>query len=96
MRVVTRPDPFPGQIGESPLIAVLVGFALGYVASFWIHGGGRPGKVAEGRRTPERLSTGVATPDKKTGLQFLLRPQYPPQHLLPMKPSCIMMGRTLG
>jgi hypothetical protein len=26
------------QIGEKPLIAVLVGFALGYVAGLWIHG----------------------------------------------------------
>jgi ElaB/YqjD/DUF883 family membrane-anchored ribosome-binding protein len=29
------------QIGENPLIAVLVGFALGYVTGLWIHGGGR-------------------------------------------------------
>jgi ElaB/YqjD/DUF883 family membrane-anchored ribosome-binding protein len=26
------------QIGENPLIAVLVGCALGYVAGWWIHG----------------------------------------------------------
>jgi hypothetical protein len=26
------------QIGEKPLIAVLVGFTLGYVAGLWIHG----------------------------------------------------------
>ena len=37
-----------GQIGENPLIAVLVGFALGYVAGLWIHGGGgRPGRSAD-------------------------------------------------
>jgi hypothetical protein len=39
-----------GQIGENPLIAVLVGFALGYVAGLWIHGGGgRPGRIADGK-----------------------------------------------
>ena len=37
-----------GQIGENPLIAVLVGFALGYVAGLWIHGGGgRPVRSAD-------------------------------------------------
>jgi ElaB/YqjD/DUF883 family membrane-anchored ribosome-binding protein len=37
-----------GQMGENPLIAVLVGFALGYVAGLWIHGGGgRPGRSAD-------------------------------------------------
>jgi ElaB/YqjD/DUF883 family membrane-anchored ribosome-binding protein len=34
------------QIGETPLIAVLVGFALGYVAGLWIQGGSRPGRTA--------------------------------------------------
>jgi hypothetical protein len=34
------------QIDEKPLMAVLVGFALGYVASLWIHGRGRPGRTA--------------------------------------------------
>ena len=39
-----------GQIGENPSIAVLVGFALGYVAGLWIHGGGgRPGRIADGK-----------------------------------------------
>jgi ElaB/YqjD/DUF883 family membrane-anchored ribosome-binding protein len=34
-----------GQIGENPFVAALVGFALGYVAGLWIHGGGgRPGR----------------------------------------------------
>jgi hypothetical protein len=31
------------QIHENPLLVVLVGFALGYVARLWVHGGGRPG-----------------------------------------------------
>jgi hypothetical protein len=35
------------QIDEKPLMAVLVGFALGYVASLWIHGRGRSGKIAD-------------------------------------------------
>jgi ElaB/YqjD/DUF883 family membrane-anchored ribosome-binding protein len=36
------------QIGEKPLIAVLVGFALGFVAGLWIHGGGgRSGSIAD-------------------------------------------------
>jgi len=35
------------QIGEKPLIAVLVGFALGYVAGLWIQGGSRPGRTAD-------------------------------------------------
>jgi len=34
------------QIGEPPLIAVLVGFALGYVAGLWIQGGSRAGRTA--------------------------------------------------
>jgi len=34
------------HIHESPLTAVLAGFALGYVASLWIHGGGTRGKIA--------------------------------------------------
>ena len=33
---------------ERPLMVALVGFALGYLASSWIHGrGGRPGRTAE-------------------------------------------------
>ena len=35
------------QIDERPLIAILVGFALGYVASLWIHGRDRPGITAD-------------------------------------------------
>jgi ElaB/YqjD/DUF883 family membrane-anchored ribosome-binding protein len=35
------------QIGENPLIAVLVGFALGYLAGLWIHEGRRPGRTAD-------------------------------------------------
>ena len=34
------------QIGETPLTAVLVGFALGYVAGLWIQGGSRAGRTA--------------------------------------------------
>src|ERR1700751_4653135 len=35
------------QIDERPLIAVLVGFALGYVAALWMKGGRRPGRTAD-------------------------------------------------
>ena len=35
------------QIDENPLLAVLIGFALGYVASFWIHGRSRPERTAD-------------------------------------------------
>ena len=35
------------QIDEKALMAVLVGFALGYVASLWIHGRGNPGRNAD-------------------------------------------------
>ncbi len=46
-----------GQIGENPLIAVLVGFALGYVAGLWIHGGGgRPGRIVDGEAKAKALS----------------------------------------
>jgi ElaB/YqjD/DUF883 family membrane-anchored ribosome-binding protein len=37
------------QIGEKPLIAVLVGFALGYVAGLWMKGGRRPGRTPDDR-----------------------------------------------
>ena len=46
-----------GQIGENPLIAVLVGFALGYLAGLWIHGGGgRPGRIADDKANAKALS----------------------------------------
>ena len=46
-----------GQIGENPLIAALVGFALGYVAGLWIHrGGGRPGRIADDKANAKALS----------------------------------------
>ncbi len=35
------------QIHERPLMVALVGFALGYVATFWIHGHGRPGRITD-------------------------------------------------
>ena len=35
------------QIHESPLMAILVGCVLGYVAGWWINGGRRPRKIAE-------------------------------------------------
>lgn len=36
------------QIHENPLMAVLVGAVLGYVAGWWFHGGvGRPGTPAD-------------------------------------------------
>jgi ElaB/YqjD/DUF883 family membrane-anchored ribosome-binding protein len=45
------------QIGENPLIAVLVGFALGYVAGLWIHGGGGgPGRMVDGKANAKALS----------------------------------------
>ena len=44
------------QIDEKPLVAVLVGFALGYVASLWIHGRGRPGRTADDKASAEAPS----------------------------------------
>jgi hypothetical protein len=35
------------QIREHPLIAVLIGSALGYIAALWIHGGGTSGGIAD-------------------------------------------------
>jgi hypothetical protein len=33
---------------ERPLMVALVGFALGYLASLWIHGrGGKPGRTSD-------------------------------------------------
>ena len=39
------------QIDERPLIAVLVGFALGYVAALWIHGRGRPERAGDDKES---------------------------------------------
>ena len=44
------------QIDEKPLVAVLVAFALGYVASLWIHGRGRPGRTADDKASAEAPS----------------------------------------
>jgi hypothetical protein len=44
------------QIDERPLIAALVGFALGYVASLWIHGRGRPERTADDNAKAEGSS----------------------------------------
>jgi hypothetical protein len=44
------------QIDERPLIAVLVGFALGYVAALWINGRGRPGRTADDKAEAEGSS----------------------------------------
>jgi hypothetical protein len=44
------------QTDERPLIAVLVGFALGYVASLWIHGRGRPERTADDKAKAEGSS----------------------------------------
>jgi hypothetical protein len=55
------------QIHGNPFIAVLAGFALGYVASLWIHGGGTPGKIAgDNANTKARRhrKTSVATPEQ--------------------------------
>jgi ElaB/YqjD/DUF883 family membrane-anchored ribosome-binding protein len=45
------------QIGEKPLIAVLVGFALGYVAGLWIQRGNRLGRTAD-----DKVSTKAPSP----------------------------------
>jgi ElaB/YqjD/DUF883 family membrane-anchored ribosome-binding protein len=43
------------QIHENPLMSVLVGCALGYVAGWWIHGGGsRPGAPADDKACVKR------------------------------------------
>jgi ElaB/YqjD/DUF883 family membrane-anchored ribosome-binding protein len=47
---------FSQQIGEKPLIAILVGFALGYVAGLWIHGGRRSGRTADDTVNPKAPS----------------------------------------
>lgn len=39
--------PVSRQIHENPVMAILIGCVLGYVAGWWIHGGGRPGKIQE-------------------------------------------------
>lgn len=39
--------PVSHQIHENPVMAILIGCVLGYVAGWWIHGGGRPGKIQE-------------------------------------------------
>ena len=44
------------QIDEKPLIAVPVGFALGYVAGLWIHGGRRSGRTADDTVNPKAPS----------------------------------------
>jgi hypothetical protein len=44
------------QIDERPLIAVLVGFALGYVAALWINRRGRPGRTADDKAEAEGSS----------------------------------------
>jgi hypothetical protein len=36
------------HIHENPLMAILIGGVLGYVAGWWLHGSGRPGKIKEG------------------------------------------------
>ena len=43
------------QIHENPLMAILVGAVLGYVAGWWIHGGGgRPGTSADDKAYVKR------------------------------------------
>jgi hypothetical protein len=46
------------QIGEKPLIAVLVGFALGYGAGLWIHGAGS----RRGRTANDKVSVKASSP----------------------------------
>ena len=44
------------QIQERPLMVALIGFALGYVASLWIQGGGgRPVRIADDRANAKPL-----------------------------------------
>ena len=44
------------QIQERPLMVALIGFALGYVASLWIQGGGgRPAIIADDRANAKPL-----------------------------------------
>ena len=44
------------QIQERPLMVALIGFALGYVASLWIQGGGgRPAIIADDRGNAKPL-----------------------------------------
>jgi hypothetical protein len=44
------------QIKERPLVVALVGFALGYLASLWIHKeGGRPAIIADDRANTKPL-----------------------------------------
>jgi ElaB/YqjD/DUF883 family membrane-anchored ribosome-binding protein len=45
------------QVGEKPLIAVLVGFALGCIAGLWMQGGSRPG-----RTTDDKANTKAPSP----------------------------------
>ena len=45
------------QIHEQPLMAVIVGFALGYLAAVCIHrGSGRPGRIADNNATAKAPS----------------------------------------
>jgi hypothetical protein len=42
---------------ERPLMVALVGFALGYLASLWIHGrGGKPGRTADDKTSAKAPS----------------------------------------
>ena len=41
------------QIHEKPLMAILVGAVLGYVAGWWIHGGG--GRPADDKANVKRI-----------------------------------------
>jgi hypothetical protein len=42
---------------ERPLMVALVGFALGYLASLWIHGrGGKPGRTADDKASAKAPS----------------------------------------
>jgi ElaB/YqjD/DUF883 family membrane-anchored ribosome-binding protein len=44
------------QIRERPFMLVLIGFALGCVASFWIQGRGRLGRTADDKASAETAS----------------------------------------
>jgi hypothetical protein len=42
---------------ERPLMVALIGFALGYLASLWLHGrGGKPGRTADDKASAKAPS----------------------------------------
>jgi ElaB/YqjD/DUF883 family membrane-anchored ribosome-binding protein len=53
------------QIHENPLMSVLVGVALGYVAGWWLHGGGgRPRTTADDKAQVKRSKGAAPEPNE--------------------------------